>query len=130
MALSIPIRIDNDIYLSAKATAEVMDRSAAQQVAHWARLGRELEEERGAAHRRIAAVLAGEAHYDDLDDPRDKAIVRAVWAEQTKQWREGLDLEAQFVSEGRPYVAVGNDGEPVVRHPAAAAEATSASQGG
>ena len=107
-----------------------MDRSAAQQVAHWARLGRELEEERGAAHQRIAAVLAGQMHYDDLDDPRDRAIVRAVWAEQTKQWRESLDLEAQFVSDGRPYVAAGDDGEPVVRRPAAAAEAAAASDGG
>lgn len=130
MALSIPIRIDNDVYLSAKAAAEVMDRSAAQQVAHWARLGRELEEERGAAHRRIAAVLAGRAHYDDLDDSRDRAIVRAVWAEQTKQWREGLDLEAQFVSEGRPYVTAGDDGEPVVRRPVAATEAAAPSDGG
>ena len=123
MALSVPVRIDNDVYQSAKAAAPSMDRSAAQQVSHWARLGREVEESRSPAHRQIAAVLAGEAHYDDLDDSRSQAIVRAVWAEQMKQWRESLDLKEQFEAEGRSYVEMGEDGRPVVREPAAEAKA-------
>ncbi len=123
MALSNPIRIDDDIYQSARAAAPNMDRSAAQQVSHWARLGREVEESRSPAHREIAAVLAGEAHYDDLDDPRSQAIVRAVWAEQMKQWREGLNLKEQFEAEGRSYVEMGEDGQAVVREPAAEARA-------
>ena len=118
MALSNPIRIDDGIYSSAKAAAPAMDRSAAQQVSHWARIGREIERSREIPHSEIAAVLNGEAHYDDLDDPRAQAIVRASWAEQMKQWRETLDLEAEFIAKGLPYAELDENGEVVVREPA------------
>lgn len=118
MPLSIPIRIDDGIYASAKAAAPAMDRSAAQQVSHWARIGREMERSRGIPHSEIAAVLNGETHYDDLDDSRAQAIVRAVWAEEMKQWRETLDLEAEFIAKGLPYAELDESGEVVVREPA------------
>ncbi len=118
MALSNPIRIDDGVYASAKAAAPAMDRSAAQQVSHWARIGREIERSREISHREITDVLNGEAHYDDLDDPRAQAIVRASWAEQMKQWRETLDLEAEFVAKGLPYAELDDSGEAVVREPA------------
>ena len=118
MALSNPIRIDDGIYASAKAAAPAMDRSAAQQVSHWARIGREMERSREIPHREIAAVLNGEAHYDDFEDPRAQAIVRASWAEQFKQWRETLDLEAEFIAKGLPYAELNESGEAVVHEPA------------
>ncbi len=118
MPLSIPIRIDDGIYASAKAAAPSMDRSAAQQVSHWARIGRELERSREIPHSKITAVLRGETHYDDLDDPRAQAIVRAVWAEEMKIWRESLDLEAEFVAKGLPFAELDESGEAVVREPA------------
>ncbi|WP_419926689.1 TA system antitoxin ParD family protein [Candidatus Poriferisocius sp.] len=118
MALSNPIRIDDGIYASAKAVAPAMDRSAAQQVSHWARIGREMERSREIPHREIAAVLNGEARFDDLDDPRAQAIVRASWAEQMKQWRETLDLEAEFIAKGLPYAELNESGEVVVHDPA------------
>ena len=99
-------------------TVHYGDRSAAQQVSHWARIGREMERSREIPHREIAAVLNGEAHYDGLDDPRAQAIVRASWAEQMRQWRETLDLEAEFVAKGLPYVELDESGEVVVREPA------------
>ncbi len=125
MALSNPIRIDDGIYASAKAVALAMDCSAAQQVSHWARIGREMERSREIPHREIAAVLNGEAHYDDLEDPRAQAIVRASWAEQMKQWREALDLEAEFIAKGLPYAELNESGEVVVHDPA---DPTSASR--
>ena len=124
MALSNPIRIDDGIYASAKAVAPAMDRSAAQQVSHWARIGREMERSREIPHREIAAVLNGEAHYDDLEDPRAQAIVRASWAEQMKQWRETLDLEAEFVAKGLPYAELNESGEVVVHEPASPTSAS------
>lgn len=57
-------------------------------------------------------------HYDDLDDPRAQAIVRASWAEQMKHWRETLDLEAEFIAKGLPYAELDENGEVVVREPA------------
>lgn len=124
MALSNPIRIDDGVYASAKAAAPAMDRSAAQQVSHWARIGREIERSREILHREIADVLNGEAQYDDLDDPRAQAIVRASWAGQMKQWRESLDLEAEFVAKGLPYAELDESGEVVVREPAGPTSAT------
>ena len=118
MPLSNPIRIDDGIYASAKAAAPAMDRSAAQQVSHWARIGRELERSPEIPHSEIAAVLNGETHYDDLDDTRAQAIVRAVWAEEMKQWRETLDLEVEFIAKGLPYAELGESGEVVVHEPA------------
>ncbi|MCY3889547.1 MAG: hypothetical protein OXG34_12910 [bacterium] len=118
MPLSIPIRIDDGVYASAKAAAPAMDRSAAQQISHWARIGREMERSREIPHSDIAAVLNGETHYDDLDDPRAQAIVRAVWAEEMKHWRESLDLEAEFVAKGLPFAELDESGEVVVREPA------------
>ena len=124
MALSNPIRIDDGIYASAKAAAPAMDRSTAQQVSHWARIGREMERSREIPHREIAAVLNGEAHYDDLEDPRAQAIVRASWAEQMKQWRETLHLEAEFISKGLPYAELNESGEVVVHELAGPASAS------
>ena len=99
-----------------------MGRSAARQVSHWARLGRDLEALGGAALPRIAAVLAGDARCDDLGDAGAREIVRAVWAELMKQRREGLDIGAEFAAGGRPYAerAARADRGPVARSAASA----------
>ena len=73
-----------------------------------------MERSREIPHREIAAVLNGEAHYDDLDNPRATAIVRASWAEQIMQWRETLDMEAEFIAKVLPYADLDESGEVVV----------------
>ena len=40
---SIPTRVDDDLFAAAKAAGALQSRSAAQQITHWARLGRQLE---------------------------------------------------------------------------------------
>ncbi len=40
---SMPTRIDGDLFEAAKRAGRVNSRSAAQQLDHWARIGRELE---------------------------------------------------------------------------------------
>jgi len=94
-----------------------MDRSAALQVSHWARIGREMERSREIPHTEIAAVLKGETHYDHLDDPCAQAIVRTVWAEEMKLWRESLDLETEFVAQGLPFAELDESGDVVIREP-------------
>ena len=59
MATSSPFRTDKELYASAALVGPVMSRSAAQQITHWARIGRELEEG-GAFSTEVAEVLAGE----------------------------------------------------------------------
>ena len=94
-----------------------MDRSAAQQITHWARIGREIEAGAGIAHARIAEVLARRADYDGLT-AEEQAIVRAEWGERLEARRSGLDLAAKFAAEGHAYAELDDRGEVVVRRPA------------
>src|SRR5437870_4081633 len=83
-------------------------RSAAQQIAHWARIGREVEAG-SASHREIAAVLAGASSYDGLTS-RDQALVRAEWAERMTALREGLDLANELGGAGLGYSELDDSG--------------------
>ena len=114
MATSSPIRIDDDVHASAKLMASVMSRSTAQQVAHWARIGRELETSQSVSQQEIAQVLEGEASYDGLN-AKEQAVVRAEWAEHMEQRREALDLAAEFIAAGRSFVELDEDGN-IVEH--------------
>ena len=102
MATTSPTRVDDELYASAKAVGAVMSRSAAQQLAHWARVGRELEASGSISARDIARVLAGD-DYDSLS-AEDQAVVRAAWAERIAARLADLDLEAEFVAEGHATV--------------------------
>lgn len=130
MASTSPARIDDDLYASAKLAGEVQSRSASQQVAHWARIGRELESSSAISTRDIAEVLAGSRSYDDLG-PREQALVRSEWGARMDERRAALNLAEQFAAEGRTWVELDDDGEVVSRStpgPAARAPATRARQ--
>lgn len=120
MATTSPTRIDDELYASAKLVGTVMSRSAAQQIAHWARIGREIEGSDTVSHRAIAEVLAARRDYDRLT-VREQAVVRAEWAERMDARREGLDLAQEFAGQGRSYVELDSDGA-VVRRAAAVEE--------
>jgi hypothetical protein len=119
MATTSPTRIDDELYASAKAAGEVMSRSAAQQIAHWARIGREIETGTS-SHREIARVLAGTTSYDDLGS-RDQAVVRARWSERMTGLRESLDLAEELAAEGVSYSELDSRGNVVQHGPGAAA---------
>ncbi len=114
MATSSPIRIADDVHASAKLMASVMSRSTAQQIAHWARIGRELETSQSVSQRAIALVLECEASYDDLT-AKEQAVIRAEWVERMAQRREALDLAAEFIAQGRSFVELDEDGN-IVEH--------------
>lgn len=111
-----PTRVDEDLFASAQLVGSIMDRSAAQQITHWARIGREIEAGASIAHARIAEVLAQRADYDGLA-AEEQAIVRAEWGERLEARRSGLDLARKFAAEGRSYVELDDGGEVVVRRP-------------
>lgn len=116
MPLSPPIRIDGEVHASAVAAASAVNRSAAQQVSHWARIGRALEASRSISRSDISRVLACEASYDDLD-PHEQAVVRAEWSERTDQRRLSLNLAERFQTAGQPYAECDSDGNVVRRDP-------------
>lgn len=114
MATTSPARIEDDLYASAKLAGEVLSRSASQQIAHWARIGREIQASASISHREIADVLAGRGSYDGLD-PKAQAVVRAEWAERMAVYRNELDLAERFVADGRTWVELDAD-DRLVEH--------------
>lgn len=114
----MPTRVDGDLYEAAQAVGAAASRSAAQQISHWARIGRELESSARVSARDIQRVLAGEARYDNLSEP-EQARVRAEWEEQFAHRIASLDLAAEFTSAGRPWTEADDDGGVVARDPRA-----------
>jgi hypothetical protein len=118
MATTSPARIEDDLYASAKLAGDAMSRSASQQIAHWARIGREIQASASISHREIADVLSGRASYDGLD-PKEQAVVRAEWAERMAVYRESLDLTKRFEAARQSWVELDDDGVVVERRPVA-----------
>ena len=116
--MSAPTRIDDDVFEAAQQTGPLQSRSAAQQVNHWARIGRALETAAGVSQRRVTEVLARSRDYDELSD-EEQAIVRAEWAERIELTRNRLNLAEEFTAAGRSYVELDADGGIVRRDPAA-----------
>lgn len=114
MKTSIPIRIDAELYAAATSVAPLMSRSTTQQIAHWARIGRELEASSEVSIDHIAQVLGGAKDYDALNT-EEQAVVRACWAERMAVLAGALRLDQRFAAEGRPYVELDESGA-VVRH--------------
>jgi len=106
--LSPPTRIENDIYEAAKTHGALASRSAAQQIAHWARVGRQLELAPSTAWPEIVRVLEGDADYDALGD-REQAIVRAVWSERVDDLAARVDLTNVFIAQQRKTASIAAD---------------------
>lgn len=113
---SQPTRLPADVYESALAATLVTSRTVPQQIAHWARIGRELEMSPAVNHRQIASVLAGAGSYDELGE-QEQAIVREQWAERMVALRGELNYAARFAAAGESYSEVDDDGKLIV-HPA------------
>lgn len=113
---SQPTRLPADVYESAVAAAKAASRTVPQQIAHWARIGREMESSPTVNHRQITQVLAGTSSYDSLAE-REQAIVREAWEERTRTLRKGLDYAAGFDSAGEEYSELDEDGNLVVHRP-------------
>jgi hypothetical protein len=114
---SQPTRLPADVYESAAAATLTTSRTVPQQIAHWARIGRELEMSPRVNHRVISEVLAGTGTYDDLGE-HEQALVREEWADRAVSLRSRQDYAAQFAEAGESYSEVDEDGNLVV-HPAA-----------
>lgn len=111
-----PIRIDNDLAESARDVAPQLSRSVAQQISHWARLGRELERSPDLSVKDIQRVLAGQAGFDDLP-PREQAVVRAEWLERMNALRSDLRLDEAFRAGKHQYAELDANGAVVIRKP-------------
>jgi len=113
---SQPTRLPADVYESAAAATLTTSRTVPQQIAHWVRLGRELEMSPQVNHRALTEVLAGTCSYDSLGE-HEQALVRKEWAERATALRSQKNYTAQFADAGESYSEVDDDGNLIV-HPA------------
>jgi len=86
----------------------------AQQIAHWARIGRELEASAHVSLADVRRVLAGAAPYSSLDE-QGQAIVRAEWDERIAAGIASLDFETEFRAAGDTWVVGDGTGGAIVR---------------
>lgn len=127
-ALPSPLRLDPELTRSAEPVAARMSRSVPEQIAHWARIGRELERSPDISVAAIRKVLAGAAQYDALP-AREQALVRAAWLERTDELRAGLDLEKEYRGTGYRYAELDEAGRVSVQEPKAAYRLAAAKRG-
>ena len=113
----MPTRVDGDLFEAAKAAGALYSRSAAQQLSHWARLGRELEASPSVTHDAIARVLAGQTPYDELPDPA-QAVVRVEWDDRIAGTLAELDFTETLRGAGKPWAEADEDGKLVMREAA------------
>lgn len=112
-----PTRVDQDLFEAAKAAGALHSRSAAQQLVHWAQVGRALEAAPSFAQGAIARVLAGQAPYDDLPDLA-QAVVRVEWDDRVASTLTKLDFTEALHAAGEPWAEADEDGNLVVREAA------------
>jgi hypothetical protein len=112
---TMPTRIDRELFDAARSAGEASSRSAAQQLNHWASIGRALEASGSLRPRDIERVLAGDGSYDALAE-REQAVVRATWDERIDERVAGLDFAAELEAAGDSWSEADDAGQVVVRN--------------
>ena len=108
-APSTPTRVAGDIAATANAVAAAENRSVAEQINHWARIGMLVERSGSVANRRLLDVVSGRAQFSSLSgDERATAhaLVDARIAELTASQSFGPAARA----DGQTTVSVDDDG--------------------
>jgi hypothetical protein len=116
MSKTVPIDVPSELLAEAGAVSEVMNRSVAQQIAHWARVGREVELAASVSVQSLRAVFAGRRSYDELSG-EEQAVVRAQWAERMDVLRGGLVYTDVFSQQERSSAELDDESNVVRRKP-------------
>lgn len=93
--MTTPIRIDRELYAAAQSSGKLHSRSTAQQIVHWARIGRALEASPAVTVSAVESVLAGAISYDDVP-AEEQVAVRAAWNEQIATTIDSLNFAEEF----------------------------------
>lgn len=114
---STPTRVAADVAASAAAVAPEENRSFAEQVNYWTRIGMHLERSQSVVQRRVLAVAAGAAQFAGLDSSERAtahALVDARIAERVAKERFGVTSREA----GQTTVSIDDDGKLVEISPA------------
>jgi hypothetical protein len=74
---SAPTRVTGDIAAAAASVAPAENRTIAEQINYWARIGMQVERSGSVATRRVLAVAAGDAPFSSLT-PDERAAAHAL----------------------------------------------------
>ncbi|MEW2015039.1 hypothetical protein [Rhodococcus sp. NPDC076796] len=107
-------RFASDLVDDAAAEGERENRSARQQLEHWARVGREVSSQRGIARRRVEAALAGRTPLSDLS-PEEGVVFNAETAAALEESLTSGNHLAERTAQGRTTVFLDEHGL-VVKH--------------
>lgn len=109
---STPTRVTADLAAAAVSVALTENRTTTEQINYWARIGMQLERSTSLAHRRILAVVAGEAQFSTLTPPERTAahaMIDARIAERAADQRFGPSVRKA----GQTTVSMDDDGNLV-----------------
>lgn len=111
---SKPMYLDPALVASAQSSAGSMGRTLSEQMAHWVRVGRELERCPELTASSVQAVIEGHGNYDALNS-LEQVMVRADWSERIDTARRNLRLDLILAAQGREVVELDQQGKLVVR---------------
>ena len=104
-----PTRITRDIVDAAASIAPTVDRSAAEQINHWARVGMHVERSTSIDQRRILQVVAGNAQFRDLNEV-ERAAAHANIDARIADRIAKASFGARARAEGNRTVSIDDDG--------------------
>jgi hypothetical protein len=105
-----PTRVASDLFDSAVVEGARENRSARQQLEHWARVGRAVSALHTASRRRVVAALAGNLPVEELSD--EEGIVFASEVEsQLEERLRTTNLGDVLAARGVTTVALNEQGE-------------------
>lgn len=98
------VKLSDEVMDLVKREAQIQNRSIADQITHWVRIGRAIETSGKFDHNRIRAALAGELNASDLTEQE-----ASVWLDEfvEKMGASGPSEEAFFEKRRRLGLGVG-----------------------
>lgn len=105
-----PTRIPSDLFDSAVVEGAKENRSAKQQLEHWARVGRSVCARQTASRRRVEAALAGRLAVEELSDDEGIVFDSEVQSRLEARMRT-TNLGAVLAARGVTTVALNEKGE-------------------
>lgn len=107
-------RFSSDLVDAAASEGEREHRSARQQLEHWARVGREVSDQRTVARRRVEAALAGRVPLRELSAEEGVVFNAEIAAALEESLATGNHLDDR-AAQGRSTVVLDDQGR-VVKH--------------
>jgi hypothetical protein len=109
-------RVAADLMDSAAMEGARQNRSAKQQLEHWARVGRAVSSQQTAARRRVEAAMTGKLELRELS-AEEGAVFDAEIAAAIEERLAASNYGALLAERGITTVALNEDGEIVEHHP-------------